>query len=132
MDSQTGQLAVLECNPRAISGLHLFEVAERLPAAIVGDSSTLIAPAMPIPRMLAPIMLCVGLPVAVRNATLKRWYDDWCRARDVLGVPGDKFPLLGGVADIASFARISLRERCSLRAASTRDIEWDGEPLPAA
>lgn len=132
IESPTGTLSVLECNPRAISGVHLFDIGDRLPAAITGEAGALIAPPTPVPRMLAPIMLSVGLPTALRRFTVKHWYRDWSRARDVLVVPGDRLPPLGAVADIGAFARTSARNRCSLRSASTRDIEWDGEALPDA
>jgi hypothetical protein len=74
-------------------------------------------------------MLTVGLPFALRRGTADQWRRDWLRATDVLAVPGDKRPFLGALADIGAFAGIAMRSRCSLRAASTRDIEWDGEAL---
>jgi hypothetical protein len=129
IDSEDGTLAVLECNPRAISGLHLFGRHDPLPAAMMGEVDTRIVLENPMPRMLAGVMLAVGLPSAIRRSTVKQWHYDWSRATDVLVVPGDKRPLLGAVADIGAFVGIALRSRCSLRAASTRDIEWDGEAL---
>ena len=36
---------------------------------------------------------------------------------------------IGAVMDVVSFLGLAARERCSVRAASTRDIEWDGETL---
>ena len=123
------KLSVLECNPRAISGLHLFDLNDPLPSAIIAAANPRVIPAQPIPRMLAAVMLGVGLPLALRNSSVKQWQRDWSRARDVLTMRADARPALGALADIGSFARISLRDRCSLRAASTRDIEWDGEAL---
>ena len=126
IESSTGALHALECNPRAISGLHLFDAHDPLPAAIAGESGPLIAPVKPAPRMLAAIMLTLGLPAAVRRSAAKQWYRDWSRARDALALPGDNGPAFGAIADMASLVRISARDRCSLRVASTRDIEWDG------
>ena len=126
-----GALSVLECNPRAISGLHLFERHAPLPAAICDPSSERVAPAAPQPRMIASVMLAVGLPAAVRAGQWRRWQADFTRARDVLAVPGDTRPALGACCDLASYVGRALHEGCSVRAATTRDIEWDGEPLHA-
>ncbi|HET9445934.1 MAG TPA: hypothetical protein VFO35_06730, partial [Steroidobacteraceae bacterium] len=126
IESPTGELHALECNPRAISGLHLFELDDPLPAAMVGEQDSVIAPAGPTPRMLSPMMLSVGLPVALRQSNLQQWRHDWSRARCALAIPGDKAALFGAIADMEALLRISARRRCNLRTAATRDIEWDG------
>jgi hypothetical protein len=130
IESPAGELHALECNPRAISGLHLFEIADPLPAAIVGEQGPLIAPLTATPRMLAPMMLSVGLPTALRRFQVKQWHRDWSRAHDALGIPGDRAPALGAIADMEALFRISARRCCNLRVAATRDIEWDGGALP--
>ena len=125
-----GQVSVLECNPRTISGVHLFSDSDAVPDAMTGNNSSLVASTSAIPRMLAPVMLAAGLPLALRAGMLARWLNDWRRAKDVLTVAGDRKPLLGAAWDLASFAAIAASHRSSLREASTRDIEWDGEDLP--
>jgi hypothetical protein len=124
-----GQVSVLECNPRTISGVHLFSDSDAVPDAMTGNSSSLVASASAIPRMLAPVMLAAGLPLALSAGMLGRWLNDWRRAKDVLSVAGDRKPLLGAAWDLASFAALAARRRSSVREASTRDIEWDGEDL---
>jgi hypothetical protein len=125
-----GHPCVLECNPRAISGLHLFSRWDPLPAIIAGErSSPCVTPVNPRPRMLAAIMLTEGLRAALRRGQLHRWRADWNRASDVLGETGDVRPTLGALLDIGSYGWLALRQRCSLRQAATRDIEWDGEAL---
>lgn len=126
---EDGELSVLECNPRAISGLHLFDVHAALPAAIYGGPTTRLEPQNARPRMIASVMLAVGLPDALRRGDLRRWWADWSRAADVLAVPGDRRPAIGACADLLSHAGTALRNGCSIRAATTHDIEWDGEPL---
>jgi hypothetical protein len=127
--SDSNQIAVLECNPRAISGVHLFAESDLLPSAMTGQNDALVACTSTTPRMLAPVMLAVGLPHSIRSGTFGRWLNDWRRAKDVLSIPRDRMPLPGAVWDIASFAAIAARRSCSMREASTRDIEWDGEEL---
>jgi hypothetical protein len=119
----------LECNPRAISGLHLFGVAQPLPAAIGANETVRISGDSATPRMLAPVMITAGLQNALRTGTARKWQHDWARATDVLSAPGDVRPTLGAIQDILAFARLSLQYGCTVRAAATRDIEWDGQPL---
>jgi hypothetical protein len=125
----SGAVSVLECNPRTISGVHLFADTDAIPDAMTGAAGSVLVPSAAAPRMLAPIMLAAGLPTALRQGTFGRWLTDWRRAKDVLHVAGDRKPLLGAVWDLASFAAVAARRRSSLRAASTSDIEWDGEEL---
>ena len=128
--SDAGHPCVLECNPRAISGLHLFSRWDPLPAAIANaDSVSVLTPVNPRPRMLAAIMLTAGLHSAIRQGQLRRWRADWRRAHDILAEAGDVRPTLGAILDLGSYAQLALHHRCTLRQAATRDIEWDGEPL---
>lgn len=120
---------VLECNPRAISGVHLFGMHDALPAALMGEAAACIKPGVCDTRMIAAVMLAAGAWQPLRQRTLRSWWRDFRQARDVIAVKGDRMPLLGGVLDLASYARIAARQRCTLRQASTRDTEWDGEAL---
>jgi len=131
MASDSGDVQVLECNPRAISGVHLFGPDDALPAALAGTVDTCVTPSTTEPRMIAAVMLCAGGAQASRTHHLGRWWLDFRRARDVIVAPGDALPFVGGLLDIASYARLALRDRCSLRQAATCDIEWDGERLEA-
>ncbi|MGO1072983.1 ATP-grasp domain-containing protein [Lysobacter sp. CA199] len=125
-----GSATVLECNPRATSGVHLFAPGDGLPAALMGQASQCIEPGSARPKMLAAVMLSAGWLQALRHRRAGQWWRDVRRADDVLSIAGDRLPPLGGFADIAAFAGIALRSGCSLREAATRDIEWDGEELP--
>jgi hypothetical protein len=128
-----GSFSVLECNPRAISGLHLFTATDALPdaitGAITGDENHCILPGDNSPGMLAPVMLSAGLAQALRAGQLPRWWRDFRRARDAISTPGDRLAIAGGLLDVLSYSRIALQQRCNLRQATTRDIEWDGEAL---
>lgn len=124
-----GRATVIECNPRATSGLHLFAPGDDLPGALAGDGGEVLRPGPDRAAMIAPIMLSVGLASAVARGALPAWWRDWRRADDVVTAPGDAGPLPGALADLGSYARLARRQGCSLREAATRDIEWDGEPL---
>lgn len=106
---------LIECNPRATSGVHLFEPAA-LGRAIMGQGR-----AEPVDdvRCLAPAVWPRRLSAAARAAT----------GRDVLSIPGDRWPPLGALADAAAFKLDALRTGRTLTDALTADIEWNGQPL---
>lgn len=131
IEADNGDAQVLECNPRAISGVHLFSPDDALPAALAGTADNCVTPGKTEPRMIAAVMLCAGGMQALRGRHLARWWRDLRRARDVIVTPGDALPFLGGLLDMASYTGLALRDRCSLRQAATCDTEWDGEPLDA-
>lgn len=131
IESRTREVIPLECNPRAVSGIHLFDDRDPIPDAILGRVAECILPTCTDPVMLAPAMLLFGLPAALRSGALRKWSADWHRARDALSRPGDFGPIPGACADLAAFGALALRQACSVRAAATRDAEWDGEDLRA-
>ncbi|KTF39384.1 hypothetical protein [Xanthomonas translucens] len=131
--SAQGRYSVIECNPRATSGLHLFAAADPLVAALDGscrDPAAIVRPAPTRAAMLGLLMLGVALPAALRHGRLRQWRHDYARADDVLAPRGDRRPLAGALCDLGSHARLALAQRCSVREASTRDTEWDGQALP--
>lgn len=125
-----GRCQALECNPRAISGVHLFDLHDHLPAALDGSASECIEPAHGRSRMIAAVMASAGVVSALRTGQAGRWLRDWQQARDVLAIAGDRAPLAGAVRDLASYTWQGWRQGCTLREAATRDTEWDGEPIP--
>ncbi len=132
IEGDDGRVHALECNPRAISGVHLFGERDDLPSALAGTASTCLTPSSDAPRMIAAVMLGAGLPGSARRGDLHAWRRDWRAARDVIATHRDRLPLAGALVDLASYAGLAMRQRCSLREAATRDIEWDGEPMAAS
>lgn len=129
IQGEDGGATVIECNPRATSGLHLFADDDALPAALMGEADGCVEPIHARPAMIAAIMLSAGFYQALAGSTLPRWRHDYRRARDVIARPHDRSPLAGGLLDLGSYARLAVRQGCNLREAATRDIEWDGECL---
>lgn len=127
-----GEVSVLECNPRATSGCHLFSLDDPLPAALDGTIDTCVEPVAPSPRMIGAVMLSAGLIDAAKQRHLRGWIRDYRRATDVIRAAGDHRPFGGAVLDLVSYARLARAQRCNMREAATRDIEWDGQPLPEA
>lgn len=129
IESQDGIPSVIECNPRAVSGVHLFGMQDALPAALAGELDECLQPSATTPRMLAAIMLSAGLVQAVQERKLRAWWADYRAAGEVIGIAQDRLPLLGALADMSSFALMAWQQKCSMREAATRDIEWDGQEL---
>ena len=117
----------LECNPRSTSGVHLFGDGERLVEAIVAPSPALQRPTPGFKTMLGAVMLMEGFPRALFGGRLGRWWRDFRDARDVIWRREDPKALFRQVGLMIALALIALRNRVGLSAASTLDIEWNGE-----
>jgi len=120
-----GQPWLLECNPRATSGVHLFRRAAGLARAFYDDASR-IEPSDPPFLYLGPAFGLFGLPAALRSGGLAEWGRLRREGRDVIGAPGDRLPLVGALVDSAAFGMNALVSGRSLAAAMTADIEWNG------
>jgi len=120
-----GRPWLIECNPRATSGVHLFDRSPALAAAFSEDGPCLEVADFR-PRHLAPALWLVGLPQALREGRLADWRLTRREGQDVIAAPGDAAPLAGAVIDGALFALEALASGRSLSAAMTADIEWNG------
>lgn len=120
-----GRPWLLECNPRATSGVHLFARDSALARAFHGDAPR-VEPSDPPFLYLAPAFGLFGLPAALGARRLTEWRTLRRNGRDVIGAPGDRLPLAGALIDSLAFALSALASRRSLAAAMTADIEWNG------
>ncbi len=120
-----GKAMPIECNPRTVSGVHLFDSgsASALASALLGEGPP--CRALPRLRYLAPAMLLFGAPRAFRDHRWREFMTDWRRGRDALTRPGDRLPALGALLDTLGYV---LRSGDAVRG-STADIEWNGEAL---
>jgi hypothetical protein len=120
-----GRVLPLECNPRAVSGLHFFRDPARFAAAVLGDGPE-VTPDVTVPQTVGLAMWIYGLPAALRSRALARFREAMREGEELLDWPGDSAPVRAQWPALAEIARVALRERISLQAASTRDIEWNG------
>lgn len=121
-----GRVLPLECNPRAVSGLHLADGSAALALALLGRGELPPPPAGTI-RYLAPAMLLMGVPAAVAGGTLGQLRSVWRKGRDSVGRPGDRLPVAGVLLDAARFALSGAARLRSPTSETTDDIEWNGE-----
>jgi glutathione synthase/RimK-type ligase-like ATP-grasp enzyme len=122
---------VLECNPRATSGLHLFTAADDLPAAFAADgrSRPLARPGSRSARLGIPHAL-YG-PAGIRSSADLRRYFRQLRFPDALRPRQDRVPIGTLLRSLAVQVGAARSAGGGLLAASTHDIEWNGEPLPS-
>lgn len=122
-----GVVRPIECNPRGISGIHLFDGDARLAQALLGKAPLQTPEARA--RHLAPAMWLLGAPCALANGKLAQFKRDLARSRDVLSVAGEPWLGLGALLDAGRFTLIGLSRGRSASGQSTDDIEWNGEAI---
>ncbi|TPM39484.1 hypothetical protein [Mesorhizobium sp. B2-3-4] len=129
MRQHDGTVLPLECNPRAVSGLHFFRDPQAFTAALLGGGE--VRPDLDRPQTVRLAMWVYGLPAAIGSGELQRFRQAMHGADELLDWPDDPAPKRTQWRALAEIAATALRQRISLQAASTRDIEWNG-PLQSS
>lgn len=124
-----GQPWLIECNPRATSGVHLFGRSAAFSQALLGRG---VAEADSEVWHNSIMFDSFGLADALRTKRLTTWRDERRRSHDILSAPGDPAPRWGALADGAGFGLRALASSQGLAQAMTADIEWNGQPLTPA
>lgn len=122
----SGNAVPIECNPRSVSGVHLFGGGAALARAMLGDG-----PPVQVTRglgYLGPAMLLLGGPTALRQGRVRDWLRDLRRGTDALSAAGAAAPA-GALLDAARFAWVGLSRWRSAAQQSTDDIEWNGQTI---
>ena len=133
---------VIECNPRATSGIHLFAPDSNLCEAYLSvldaptatddprrDEYADYVPMQPDVRMIGAAMpFWGGLQSILRRQPLK-FIRDFRSAKDVLTDKNDRQPLFYLPLTMAELGFNAVRKLHSLQAASTDDMEWNGAAL---
>ncbi len=120
-----GTIMPLECNPRATSGLHFFSEPTAFSSAILGAGAA-VAPDVDAILGVRLALWLYGLPQAVRSGQPRRFFHTFAQTKELLDWPGDPRPARAQWRALAGIARTAIRERMSLQAAATHDIEWNG------
>ena len=121
------EIFLIECNPRATSGIHLV-ADEDLAACFLGQvgQTRFICDK---PAMIGLAMKLIALPHACVTFRLRQWWRDYFCAQDVMNANGDRSFVFYSLVSLLELMCKAIRQKSSLRAASTHDIEWDGRPL---
>lgn len=124
-NDEHGTPLAIECNPRATSGIHLWEPNAALGAALLGQPATL-SPVTSTP-MVGLAMLAMALPNALQKRRTRAWLRDWKRGTDVVGQAGDRGPTVLQGLSLVELGLKALVARQGVLATSTADIEWNGQ-----
>lgn len=129
IEAEDGQCYVLECNPRATSGVHLFhDQPLELVQALIGEPTQPVTPTAKA-SMVGLAMLIIASPV---NFWRYWFWQDLLIAKDVIVRKKDWGPLFGQIPALFEIITRAVRKRRGLLAAATADIEWDGQPMRPA
>jgi glutathione synthase/RimK-type ligase-like ATP-grasp enzyme len=118
----------IECNPRAVSGVQLFDGERTLAEALVGEHPELLTPRVEACHVGAAFWLA-AVGRSVRRGGLAEARRDASKSREVLTRSGGLGAPVGAMLDAARFALKGARAGRSSIKESTADIEWNGEPI---
>lgn len=128
MAREDGEAVVLECNPRCTSGVHFIPDGLNLDAIFTGNVPPAIVEANDRPRMVSAAMWVYGMRRP--NSQGFRAFLRACRqGEDVVGCRGDRWPIFGQFAAALEISLSAITQGISLKDASTKDIEWDGQEI---
>lgn len=127
IQSPEGKLYALECNPRATSGLHLLIPNPQFVESFFNGEMNCATPYAHTSRMLGTAMLVYALPASIRNGNFGAWLNTFLHSDDVILDYHDPLPFLLQLRSILAYVNLGRRENISALAASTFDIEWNGE-----
>ena len=122
-----GRPRVLECNPRATSGVHFFGPGTRLAAALADGVRA--EPSVDGAMMVGGAMLGYALGPAIVAGRIGSWARDFRRAQDVMAWPGDRLSPWIAPRAMLELAGIARGQGTTLIEASTAGIAWDGQPI---
>ncbi len=120
-------LFTVECNPRATSGILLFDPETRIDKAFFGINDEVIVPKPGVSKMLGPGMLMYGWRKSARQGkTFRQYLRDYLRTDGVIFNPQDPGPSLALPLAMANIVAEAARYRVNIPDAFMHDHEWDG------
>ena len=128
IETPTGNLFAIECNPRTISGIHLFHSMPQVAEAFLQPPHTCLTPDSSQAARITTALLLVAPACLGQRAKRKAWWQTITCGSDAVFRVDD--PLPGLVSQWFTFGTMllrSLRHGIGLTAATTVDIEWNGE-----
>ncbi len=129
VETPDGEINALECNPRATSGVHLLSSQPEFANAFLDDSLPCVTPRINQSAMLATGMLVYALSSSIKKRRFGKWLRTFFSSRDVIFDLMDPLPFLLQWRSIFAYLKLGREHGLSLLAASTYDIEWNGEEI---
>lgn len=122
IETETGDIYAIECNPRATSGVHLFQhlnVAE----SFFGLNKEILEPLPETKRMIGLAMLVYGM----RSGGFLDFLKTCFQSTDIIWSKDDIKPVFYQFHTFFHILRVSRKHKISAMEASTIDIEWNGD-----
>lgn len=131
-EDSTGILYPIECNPRATSGIHLFQRQDQLIQAVIDPDSCVqrgqvIMPNVGTARVLTLPMWVAGFKYNRSTQDWRYWWKSLQQATDVVYQKEDRKPFGEQFRLVMQAYLTSRAQRISLTEALTYDIEWNGK-----
>lgn len=121
------QMYVIECNPRATSGIHFIDKDfDILQALTTENSKAYVSKNDKPPLMIGSAFIFIGLSKYFFKKPLK-YISAWIRASDVTGTVRDWKPLFFQYFVFLHLMYQSLKTGKTLQECSSVDVEWNGE-----
>jgi len=126
IESNNGKIYVLECNPRATSGVHLFNDQPQALTHIFHRAEPSLYQPTSKPRMSSMAMILFAMK---KQGWKKEFWQDLNRAEDIISHTGEHKPHYAQLLCLVEMLARAFRYRKGLLAAVTSDIEWDGQAI---
>ena len=120
------EVYVIECNPRATSGIHLFDETN-LTRAFLENSEEKISPDKSAKIMISLVMLTYGLFSVNSFGKLLSWMKTFIYSKDIVFKMSDPLPFVLQFFILAGLGFVALKNKIKITEVSTMDIEWNGE-----
>ncbi len=131
IDSPEHGLYTIECNPRATSGVMMFEPEDRVDLAFFGVNDGVITPRTGNAKMLGPGMAMYGWKKSsLKGNTLRGFLRDFRRTDEVIIQGDDMRPAFAVPLALGNILAQAVRYRVNVPEAFMFENEWDGRPLP--
>jgi hypothetical protein len=128
---QNNDCFILECNPRATSGMHFMGLRSDFSQLFTSTevNNIQLEPVSSIPKhplMLASAVLIFAAKRAIQSRGLSEFLRNYRRASDISFDVHDQGPFWTQFLSLGEVGLKSLKHRLTLREASTMDFEWNG------
>ena len=124
------KIYAIECNPRATSGLHLFDQEDHLDQAFLGQNSAPIFAKTGRKKQIAMGMMLYGWKKSsLADNNLNKFWNDFTRIRDVVYQPNDLKPFLFKPFIFTFLLKQALKSKLPLPEYFTHDHHWNGPKI---
>lgn len=125
IETPEGDLYSIECNPRATSGVHLFQMNERLASAYLNEVDECIFARLGNTQQILAGMAIFGWKDALKDKLLLKFMRKMFTTKDVVFSRRDPRPFIFEPFVLASYAWKSKRQGVSIPVFYTYDLDWD-------